>query len=106
MIGDWKEGTKVDFVDTGKGGTRAILEVVDEPNRVLAKHIAVLSKDREPQTEGMENWIGTTEEYLLVENNGETELKIIMFYHPDYEKMLDEGWDKSLKLLKELCENK
>jgi hypothetical protein len=104
MIGEWKEGTEVDFIDTGKGGTRAILEVVDKPNRVLAKHIAVLSKDREPQTKGMENWIGTKEEYLLSEVNGVTELKIVMYYHPEYEQMLDEGWKKCLQLLKELCE--
>ena len=106
MFGEWKEGSEVDFIDVGRGGTRAILEVVEKPNRVLAKHIAVLSKDRVPQTEGMENWIGTTEEYLLSEENGVTELKIVMYYHPDYEQMLDEGWRKSLQLLKQLCEEK
>jgi hypothetical protein len=105
LIGEWKQGTQIDFIDTGRGGTRAVLEVVDKPNRLLAKHIAVLSKDREPQTEGMENWIGTTEEYVLNEENEVTHLMILMHYHPDYETMLDEGWGKSLKLLKELCEN-
>ena len=104
VVGEWKQGTEIDFIDAGRGGTRAVLEVVDEPNRLRAKHIAVLSKDRELKTEGMENWIGTTEEYLLKEENGITTLKILMRYHPEYEKMLDEGWEKSLKLLKELCE--
>lgn len=104
VVGEWKQGTKIDFIDTGRGGTRAVLEVVDEPNRLLAKHIAVLSKEREPQTEDMESWIGTTEEYFLNEENGITTLKILMHFHPDYEKMLDDGWDKSLKLLKDLCE--
>ena len=52
----------------------------------------------------MENWIGTTEEFILNEKNGATKLTINMHYHQDFEKMLDEGWDKSLKLLKNLCE--
>ena len=104
MIGEWKQGTEVDFIDDGRGGTRAILEVVEEPIRVLARHIAVLTEDGKPQTEGMENWIGTREEYLLKEEEGSTALTILMHYHPDYEQMLDEGWGVSLQLLKELCE--
>lgn len=104
VVGEWKQGTEIDFIDIGKGGTRAVLDIVDEPKHILARHIAVLTKDRELQSEGMENWIGTTEEYVLSEDNGITTLKIIMHYHPDFEKMMDEGWNKSLKLLKELCE--
>ena len=104
MVGECKEGTEIDFIDTGRGGTRAVLDVLDAPNRLLARHIAVLDKDRNVEKEGMENWIGTVEEYILKENNKITTLTILMHYHPDFEKMLDEGWNKSLKLLKELCE--
>ena len=103
-IGEWKQGTEIDFIDVGKGGTRAVLEIVDAPNHLLAKHITGLDKDRNPLAEGMENWIGTTEEFILDEIDGATTLTINMHYHQDFEKMLDEGWDKSLKLLKNLCE--
>jgi uncharacterized protein YndB with AHSA1/START domain len=106
MIGEWKQDTEVDFIDADRGGTRAVLEVVDEPNRLVAKHISGLTKDRVLETKDMENWVGTTEEYVLSEENNVTTLKILMHYHPDFEEMLNEGWSKSLKLLKELCESK
>ncbi|MCA9460221.1 MAG: hypothetical protein KC550_06760 [Nanoarchaeota archaeon] len=105
MFGVWKEGTKVDFIDLEMGGgTRAVLKVLDKPNRIVAEHITGLNKDRLPETKGMENWIGTTEEYILSEKNKITTLSILMHYHPDFEKMLDKGWKTSLKLLKKLCE--
>lgn len=104
VVGQWIQGAEIDFLDSDKGGTRAVLEVIDEPYRILAKHIAGIDKDRKIITEGMENWIGTTEEYVLVEDNGKTNLKINMHYHSDFEKMLDEGWPKCLELLKKLCE--
>lgn len=103
-IGDWKTDSEIDFVEEGRGGTRAVLEVVDEPNRVLARHIAMLDKDRMPETEGMENWVGTTEEYRLTEKNGVTNMTVLMHFYQDYEQMFDEGWPKCLQLLKELCE--
>ena len=53
MVGEWKEGTEIDFIDTGRGGTRAVLDVLDAPNRLLARHIAVLDKDRNVEKEGM-----------------------------------------------------
>lgn len=103
IIGEWVQGTKVDFIDPNMGGTRALLEIVDKPNRILAKHIAMLSKDRKPE-ERAEKWVGTLEEYILTEDEGVTTLTIKMHLHPDFEEMLSSGWKVSLKLLKELCE--
>ena len=104
VVGEWKEGCEIDFIDPNMGGTRAMLEIVDEPRKIRAKHISGLTKNGEPETKGMENWIGTTEEYVLNEEKGITTLTITMHYHQDFEKMLEEGWNKSLPLLKELCE--
>ena len=104
MVGEWKEGTDVDFIDVDQGGTRGKIELLNAPNEISIKHIAVLDKDRNVVEDGMENWIGTVEAYLLEEIDGKTHLTINMHYHPDFEQMLDDGWNKSLKLLKELCE--
>ena len=73
------------------------LRKLKNDRRMEAGHIAVLTKDGKAQTEGMANWIGTREGYLLKEEEGATALTILMHYHPDYEQMLDEGWGVSLQ---------
>ena len=104
--GEWKQGNYMNFYDPNMGGTKAILEIVDHPNKILAKHVAILSKDgvEETKSEIAKKWIGAKEEYTFTEKDGKTELKIEIKTHEDFAQMFNEGWDKALKLLKELCE--
>jgi uncharacterized protein YndB with AHSA1/START domain len=105
LIGEWKEGTEIDFLDPERGGTRALVETVREPEHVVARHIAMLSKDREPESdENAEKWIDTVEEYKLNEKHGITTVEVHMEYHPDFAEMFDSAWPEALKNLKGLCE--
>ena len=106
--GEWKQDNHMNFFDPNMGGTKALLKIVDHPNKILAKHIAVLSKDgvEDKVSEVAKKWIGAEEEYTFYETDGVTELKIEIKTHEDFAQMFDEGWDKALKLLKDLCEKK
>jgi len=106
FIGEWKEGAEVRFVDPTMGGTKARLEVFSPYDRILAKHIATITKEGIEETEGemTETWIGTTEEYLLQEENGATELAIVINTHPDFKEMFDTCWPKALETIKRLSE--
>jgi hypothetical protein len=105
LIGEWKEGTEIDFLEPGMGGTRALVEKVQEPEHAVARHIAMLSKDREPESdENADKWIDTVEEYKLKEKDGITTVMVHMEYHPDFAEMFDSAWPVALKNLKGLCE--
>ncbi|MBL1214782.1 MAG: SRPBCC domain-containing protein [Ignavibacteriae bacterium] len=104
--GEWKQGNYINFFDPNMGGTKAVLEIVDSPNKILAKHVAILSKDGVEDTESeiAKKWIGAEEKYTFSETDGVTELNIEIKTHEDFAQMFDEGWDKALVLLKDLCE--
>ena len=106
FVGEWTQGTHMDFIHPNHGGTRATLDIVDRPHRLQATHIALISKDGSLDTtsEFAKTWIGTVEEYILQTENDTTHVTIVMHFHPDYEDMLDKGWKKSLQFLKALCE--
>lgn len=104
--GDWVQGTHMQFIDPGMGGTKAFLETVRPCELVLAKHVAMLGADGTEDTRSEEalKWIGATEQYRFVESNGATELIIDMQIHKDYLPMLVDAWPNALELLKKLCE--
>lgn len=104
--GEWKQGNHMNFFDPNMGGTKALLKIVDSSNKILAKHVALLSKDgvEESESEIAKKWLGAEEEYTFTEKDGSTELEIEIKTHEDFVQMFDDGWDKALKLLKDLCE--
>ena len=105
--GEWIQGSYMNFIDKNIGGTRALLEVVDKPNRIVAKHITLLSKEgaQDVKSEVFQKWNGSIEEYLLSEENGVTKVRILMKCHKDFFEMFDSCWPIALKNLKYLCEN-
>ena len=72
--GRWEQGATVRFVDPNMGGTKAILEIFDPHNCILAKHIAIITDDGREETDGevAKQWIGTTEKYEFLEHEGKT----------------------------------
>lgn len=106
--GKWEQGARMKFIDPGMGGTLALLEEVVPLKTICARHIAVLDKEgnEDPDNSFAKTWVGTVETYTLSSENGQTQLTIDMLSHPNFEKMLTDGWHKSLPLLKEICEKK
>lgn len=103
--GEWKKNEKIKFISKDGSGTLALIEVFKPYEYISAKHIAVLDKDKEDyDSDVAKNWIGTMENYLFSEHNGETDLTVEMKVYPDWQKMFDDGFPNALKKLKEICE--
>jgi uncharacterized protein YndB with AHSA1/START domain len=106
FVGEWKQGSFIDFIDPDRGGTRALLEEVRPLERIHARHVATISADGRLDTESdvAKKWIGSLESYTLTETSRGTVLVVDIFSHEDFVEMLNDGWAKALPLLKSLCE--
>lgn len=51
FVGEWAQGSTIDFVDPAFGGTRALLDEVRSPERIRARHVATVSADGALETE-------------------------------------------------------
>ncbi|TKB06379.1 SRPBCC domain-containing protein [Desulforhopalus sp. IMCC35007] len=104
--GRWEAGATVKFVDPNMGGTKAILEIFEPHNCILAKNVAMITQEgiEETESETARQWIGTTEKYLLSESEGKTILAIEMYTHPSFVEMFDSCWPKALENIKLLSE--
>lgn len=107
MVGDWVEGGHVDFTDEGRGGTRALIETLVPHEKILCLHVAVITPDGEIVTsgEGVEEWVGTRENYFFEEANGGTTFTVEMHTHADNAPMFDATWPKALEAIKRLAES-
>ncbi len=107
FAGDWSEGSTMRFWDSGLGGgTKALLERVKPFELVRLRHVAMIATDGSEDVESPEarRWVGALEQYRFSESKGVTRLFVNIEAHEHYSAMFADGWDKALKLLKELCE--
>ena len=104
--GEWKQGEKIKFISKDESGTLALIEVCNPYDYISAKHIAILLKGGEEDSDSdiAKGWIGTLESYTFCEKNGETDLTVDIVTNPDWQKMFDDGFPNALKKLKEICE--
>jgi uncharacterized protein YndB with AHSA1/START domain len=104
-IGRWEKGTEIKFLSK-EGGTIARLEEVKPYDRVLARHVGVINADGSEDRSGKiaKGWIGTTEEYRFLEEDGKTTLTVLAETTPEWTKMFDDGWPTALQELKKLTE--
>ncbi len=104
--GDWVQGSEIKFLDPDMGGTKAILVAVAPEKRIVAKHIALISKKGEESTSGemADKWLGTTEEYLLEEVGPKTRLSIEINTHEDFVSMFNDAWPTAIASIKQLSE--
>lgn len=104
--GEWKQGTYIKFLDPDMGGTKAFIEELESNEHILMRHVSMIDKKGEESTDGemASNWVGTTEEYTLTENDGVTSLKIEIKTHRDFVQMFESSWPNALKLIKELSD--
>lgn len=104
--GEWGEGNTMLFFDAKQGGTKAVLKTFKPYDHMLAEHVAMVDPNKAPlDNEAVQNWLGTTEEYVFEETeNGGTKLMINMKTHEQFKEMFDGTWPKALELLKEICE--
>lgn len=103
---DWKEGSKVLFLDgEGRGMVSRIAAL--RPNEYMSfEHLGEVNNGVEDTTsEKVKQWAGAHENYFLRKQNGNTELSIEMDINEEYKDMFAEMWPRALENVKKLSEN-
>jgi len=103
---DWKEGSKVLFLD-GKGNGMVSKIETSRPNEYMSvKHLGEVKNGTEDvDSEAVKAWAGARENYTLTEVDGTTTLKVDTDITEDFKEYMEKTWPKALEQLKDLCEN-
>ncbi len=105
-ITDWKEGSKVLFLD-GKGS--GMVSKIDKlvPNQMMSfLHLGVVKNGEEDTTsEAVKQWAGSHEDYFLQQNDGTTELTVELDSNDEFKTFFQQTFPKALRLVKEISEN-
>ena len=103
---DWKEGSKVLFLD-GKGSGMVSKIEASRPNEFMSfLHLGEVKDGVEDtESEKVKAWAGAHENYTLKEENGITELTVDMDINDEYKDMFMNIFPKALEQVKSLSEN-
>jgi hypothetical protein len=105
-VSDWKEGSKILFLD-GEG--QGMFSIIDKkiPSRQMSfKHLGVVIKGVEqPADEKTKDWSGAKENYYLSDRNGGTELKVEMDTVEEHAQYFRDVFPKALEIVKQAAEN-
>lgn len=102
---NWKEGTKVLFLDP-KGSGMVSTVAKNNPNEFMSfKHLGVVKDGIEDtQSESVKSWAGAMENYTLTDENGKTKLIVDMDCTDDFKDYFLKTWPAALEKVKELAE--
>jgi hypothetical protein len=102
---NWKEGTKVLFLDP-KGSGMVSMVASNKPNQFMSfKHLGEVKEGIEDTTsEKVQQWNGATENYTLDEAGGKTTLTVDMDITEEYKDYFVKVWPHALDKVKELAE--
>ena len=104
-VSDWKEGSKVLFLD---GGGRGMVSRIAarKPNEFMSfEHLGEVKDGVEDtESEKVKGWKGATENYTLEKKGNLTQLKVEMDITEDFKDYFEKTWPKALEKLKELSE--
>jgi len=103
---NWKEGSKVLFLDPKGNGMVSII-VANRPNEFMSfRHIGFVQNGVEDiSSDQVKAWAGALEDYSLHEEDGVTTLFIEMDTAEDYKDYFLKTWPLAIEKIKELAEN-
>ncbi|KQT35774.1 ATPase [Chryseobacterium sp. Leaf405] len=106
MKSDWKVGGKTYFVNTEGEGMVSTIDSLEEPNQIIFKHLGMVDKDGNEDTESMEikQWSGFFEKYILIDFDGKTKLHAEVQIEKEWHDHMNEGFIKGLEIVKDLAE--
>lgn len=102
---NWKEGSKVLFLD-GKGNGMVSMVAVNKPNEYMSfKHLGEVKNGVEDTTsDAVQQWSGAMENYTLLETASGTDLKVDMDITEDFKDYFLKTWPLALEKVKTLAE--
>ncbi|MDQ3046366.1 MAG: SRPBCC domain-containing protein [Bacteroidota bacterium] len=105
-VSDWKEGSKILFMDGNKAGMSSLIAKKDKPTFMSFKHIGEIKDGNElPKDEKTTLWSGAMENYSLKEVNSNTELTVEVDLTEEHIGYFQDAFPKGLAKVKELSEN-
>ena len=104
-VTDWKEGSKVLFLD-GQGMGMVSRIAVNRPHEYMSiEHLGEVKDGVEDtSSERVKVWAGAHENYTLKKINDQTELTIDMDITEEFKEMFAQIWPKALANVKQLSE--
>ncbi len=101
-VSDWKEGSKIQFLDPkNNSGMSSVIEK-KTPNEFMSfKHLAEIKNGKE---QPLKEWSGALENYTLKEHEGATTLIVDLDAPEEYKDMSEDTFPKALQRVKELSE--
>ena len=102
---DWKEGSKVLFLD-GQGQGMVSRIAKNRPNEYMSiEHLGEVKDGVEDtNSDRVKEWAGAHENYTLKQVNGKTELSVDMDITEEFKEMFSQMWPKALDNVKKLSE--
>lgn len=104
---DWKEGSKILFLDGNGSGMVSKIET-NRPNEFMSfKHLGEVKNGVEDtESDKVKGWAGAHENYTLKQVNGITELSVDIDMNDEYKEMFMKIFPKALEQVKILSEKK
>ncbi len=100
-VSDWKQGSKIKFIDNKGDGMHSIIETNLPFEQMSFEHLGEIKNGIETSLD----WEGSMENYFLNESNGVTELKMDMDIKEEFEKYFIDTFPKAMDLIKQISEN-
>jgi uncharacterized protein YndB with AHSA1/START domain len=97
---DWKEGSRIYFVDNDGSGMFSIIDKLVPNEQMTFKHLGEVKNGEEITTE----WAGAEESYFLNSNNGSTALSVTVEMSEEFCGYFENTFPKALQLVKQLSE--
>lgn len=103
---NWKEGSKVLFLDPNGRGMVSIV-AQNKPNEYMSfRHIGEVKDGKEDTTsDAVKAWAGSHENYSISETDGKTELVVDMDITEEFKDMFTKIWPRALENVKKLAES-
>ena len=104
---NWKEGSKVLFLDGSGSGMVSMIAANRAPDFMSFKHLGEVKDGVEDTTsDRVKAWSGALENYILTESSdGNTTVNIEMDINDEFKDMFLQMWPKALEKLKQITEN-